>query len=72
MKDYGPGAAGLVALIIAVLYAEGGPYRTIASLIILAVLITPVNGKSLLVGILETLDQTLKSGLTTPQIPKGQ
>lgn len=66
MKDYGPGAAALVALIIAVLYAEGGPYRAVASLIILAVLITPIGGKSLLVGLLDTLDTLLKAGLTTP------
>jgi hypothetical protein len=60
MKDYGPGAALAVAIIVAILYEQGGGFQYVASLIILAVLITPINGKSLVVDLLEFLNSQLK------------
>jgi hypothetical protein len=69
VNQYSPGAAALVALIVGILYAEGGVYRIYASLIILAILITPVSTgvgtekKSLLLALLETLDGILATSL---------
>jgi len=61
VKDYGPGAALGIAFIVAVLYAEGGVFRTVASLILLAVLITPANGMpSILQGLLTYLGELLR------------
>lgn len=62
-NDYGPGAALTVAVLIGIMYEQGGALRLLASLIILAVLITPVNGKSLLVQLLDYLNTQLKSEL---------
>jgi Na+/H+ antiporter NhaC len=60
----GPWSALAVAVIVAVMYAQGGVFQTIAALIILAVLITPVNNQpSLLEGGLKYLDMLLTQGI---------
>jgi hypothetical protein len=60
-SDPGPAAAALVALIVAVMYAEGGLFRPLATIIILAVLITPPGGgkDSVISGLLKFLNDTI-------------
>ena len=64
MKDPGPVSALVVALIIAVMYSQGGIWQVLASLILLSVLITPVQGSdSLLTGMLKYLGELLTKGI---------
>ncbi len=62
--DAGVGAAALVAFLVALAYAQGGVFRPLATLIILAVLITPPGGgtESVLSGLLKYLN-ALTSGV---------
>lgn len=63
-RDPGPASALVVALIVAALYSQGGAAQIFASLILLAVLITPVNGQdSLLAALLKYLGQLLTEGI---------
>lgn len=68
MKDPGPIAALTVALIVAALYSQGGVFQVFAGLILLAVLLTPVDGqRSLLQGMLEYLNEILTTGVQLPE-----
>lgn len=66
MKDPGPVSALIVALIIGALYTEGGVAQVFAGLILLAVLITPVDGEdALLSGMIKYLGKLLTEGIQT-------
>jgi Na+/H+ antiporter NhaC len=63
-KEPGPLAALTVAIVVAVAYTQGGVFTAAASLILLAVLITPVRGQpSLLQGGLQYLGNILAKGI---------
>lgn len=61
-KDYGPAAALGVAIVVAIMYEQGGIPQLIASLILLAVLLTPVSGHSLAERLLIYLDALITGG----------
>jgi len=62
--DPGPASALVVALIIGTLYTYGGTGRLIASLILLAILVAPVDQQdSLLSGMLKYLNNLLTKGI---------
>lgn len=64
MRDPGPISALVVALIVAGLYSQGGVFQAFAALILLAVLLTPVEGQdSLLAGMLKYLNTLLTEGI---------
>ena len=64
MKDPGPLSALVVAVIVAVLYTEGGAFQAFAGLIILAVLITRIGGQpSILEGLLQQLNLLLSGAI---------
>ncbi len=66
LKDPGPVSALVVALVIAALYTEGGVAQIFAGLIILAVLLTPVEGQdALLSSMIKYLGKLLTEGIRT-------
>jgi len=70
MKDPGWIAALTVALIVAALYSQGGAFQTFASLILLAVLLTPVDGQQpIAAALLNYLYEILTHGVNTPPKP---
>ncbi len=63
-KDPGPWSALGAAIIVAAAYTQGGIFTAAASLIILAVLITPVAGQpALLTGLFNEVGMILRKGI---------
>jgi hypothetical protein len=68
-RDPGPGRAAIAAIILGILYAEGGVFRAFSSLIILAILITrPAPGQP---SVLQGLIEYINNGLTGAAAPQG-
>jgi hypothetical protein len=69
MRDPGPLSALVAAVVIGALYTQGGAFQAFAGLILLAVLLTPIQGgeqnSSLLGGLLMYLNQVLTEGIQT-------
>jgi hypothetical protein len=63
-NDPGISAAALVAFLVALMYTEGGIFRPLATIIIIAVLITPPKGgqESVLSGLLKFLNEVISAG----------
>jgi len=64
VKSPGPWSALAAAIIVAAAYTQGGIFTAAASLIILAVLITPTGGQpALLEGLVKELGVLLRRGI---------